>query len=153
MLRGQAPLPEQTSEGLADGGRGVFPPSLERLRQDSNLLPPASKSAEGGIQGVPDRSVPSPSVRVSRGSLGLASISSATAAPSVPQGPCTDVDRMWTGMALEAFMTVREVAALLRVSTWTIYALAARQELPHVRVSNALRFRPEDVRAFLGCQG
>jgi excisionase family DNA binding protein len=47
-------------------------------------------------------------------------------------------------------LTVREVATLLRVSPATIYALAARQELPHVRVSNALRFRPEDVGAFLG---
>jgi excisionase family DNA binding protein len=40
------------------------------------------------------------------------------------------------------------VAGLLRVSTATIYALAARHELPHVRVSNALRFRPEDVKGF-----
>jgi excisionase family DNA binding protein len=56
---------------------------------------------------------------------------------------------MWTGTALEALLTVREVASLLRVSTWTIYALATRQELPHVRVSNALRFRREDVERYL----
>jgi len=48
-----------------------------------------------------------------------------------------------------ALLTVREVATLLRVSTATIYALAARQKLPHVRVSNAVRFRPEDVEAFI----
>jgi excisionase family DNA binding protein len=58
------------------------------------------------------------------------------------------VDRPHASRGLEALLTVREVATLLRVSTATIYALAARQELPHVRVSNALRFRPEDVRAF-----
>jgi len=49
-----------------------------------------------------------------------------------------------------ALLTVREVATLLRVSTATIYALAARQELPHLRISNALRFRSEDVDRFLG---
>jgi excisionase family DNA binding protein len=47
-------------------------------------------------------------------------------------------------------LTVREVATLLRVSTATIYALAARQELPHVRVSNALRFRHEDLETYTG---
>lgn len=57
---------------------------------------------------------------------------------------------MWTGTALQALLTVREVAALLRVSTWTIYALSARRELPHVRVSNAIRFRTEDVQRYLG---
>jgi len=52
-----------------------------------------------------------------------------------------------------ALLTVREVATLLGVSTKTIYALAARRELPPVRVSNALRFRPEDVRAFIAGSG
>jgi excisionase family DNA binding protein len=47
-------------------------------------------------------------------------------------------------------LTVRDVAGLLRVSTATIYALAARGELPPVRISNALRFRSEDVDGFLG---
>jgi excisionase family DNA binding protein len=57
---------------------------------------------------------------------------------------------MWTATTpVEVLLTVREVTALLRVSTWTIYALAARQELPHVRVSNVLRFRAEDVQRFL----
>ena len=43
---------------------------------------------------------------------------------------------MWTEMwtAPAALLTVREVATLLRVSTATIYALAARQELPHLRI-------------------
>jgi excisionase family DNA binding protein len=48
-----------------------------------------------------------------------------------------------------ALLTVREVATLLRVSTATIYALAASRELLHVRVSNALRFRPEDLEAYI----
>ena len=60
---------------------------------------------------------------------------------------------MWTESGALAMglplLTVREVAARLRVSPKTVYALAARQELPHVRVSNALRFRLEDVQGFV----
>ena len=36
-------------------------------------------------------------------------------------------------------MTVREVAARLRVSTATVYALCKAGELEHHRVSNAIR--------------
>lgn len=35
--------------------------------------------------------------------------------------------------------TVREVAAILRVCTATVYAMVERGELPHVRVRNAIR--------------
>jgi len=122
-------------------------------KRDLNPRPSPWQSGSGAVQGVPDHSDPSPSVRVSRGSLSLAAQPSAVPSPSVPQVPCTEVDRPHTRPAArprEALLTVREVAALLRVSTATIYALAARQELPHVRVSNALRFRPEDVEQFLG---
>ena len=59
--------------------------------------------------------------------------------------------RMWTdpSQAEAPLLTAREVAARLRVSPKTVYALAARRELPHVRVSNALRFRTEDVQRYL----
>jgi len=43
-----------------------------------------------------------------------------------------------------AFLTVREVAALLRVSTATVYKMCGEGMLPHVRVSNALRI-PRDA--------
>ena len=36
-------------------------------------------------------------------------------------------------------LTVKEVAAMLRVSTATVYAMVKRGELAHVRVSNAIR--------------
>jgi excisionase family DNA binding protein len=36
-------------------------------------------------------------------------------------------------------MTVKEVAAVLRVCTATVYAMIERGELEHVRVSNAIR--------------
>jgi len=46
-------------------------------------------------------------------------------------------------------MTVRVVATRLSVSPATVYALCARGELSHVRVSNAIRIRLEDVEDFI----
>jgi len=37
------------------------------------------------------------------------------------------------------YLTVREVAERLRVSTATVYAMVKTGEVPHVRVSNAIR--------------
>ena len=36
-------------------------------------------------------------------------------------------------------LTVREVAARLKVCTATVYRICERGELPHLRISNALR--------------
>ena len=46
-------------------------------------------------------------------------------------------------------LSVKRVAALLSVSTATVYALANRGELPHVRVLNAIRIAPADLEAFI----
>ncbi len=46
-------------------------------------------------------------------------------------------------------LTVREVAERLAVSTATVYAPVERGELPHVRVSNAIRVAPADLAAFI----
>jgi excisionase family DNA binding protein len=46
-------------------------------------------------------------------------------------------------------LTVREVAARLRVRPATVYRLCEHGELVHVRVSNAIRVRPEALEAFL----
>jgi excisionase family DNA binding protein len=46
-------------------------------------------------------------------------------------------------------LTVREVAERLSVSTATIYALCERGELPHVRISNAIRIEPAGLEAFI----
>ena len=54
---------------------------------------------------------------------------------------------------VERLLTVREVAAALQVSTATIYELVGRGELPHVRVSNAIRVRAADLAAFVGGWG
>lgn len=47
------------------------------------------------------------------------------------------------------FLTVRQVADRLAVSTATVYALCARGELEHVRVSNALRISPAALARYL----
>ena len=47
------------------------------------------------------------------------------------------------------FLTVREVARRLRVRPVTVYRLCERGELAHLRVSNAIRIRPEDLDAYL----
>jgi excisionase family DNA binding protein len=39
----------------------------------------------------------------------------------------------------ERYLTVREVAERLRLSTDTVYEAVKRGEIPHVRVSNAIR--------------
>lgn len=48
-----------------------------------------------------------------------------------------------------ALLTVKDVAAFLRVSTDSVYGLCARGELPHVRVSNAIRIAPADLMEFI----
>ena len=47
------------------------------------------------------------------------------------------------------YLTVREVATRLRLSTATIYRLCESGRLDHVRVSNAIRVAEADLRAFL----
>ena len=47
------------------------------------------------------------------------------------------------------FLTVREVAQRLLVRPVTVYRLCERGELAHLRVSNAIRIRPEDLDAYL----
>jgi excisionase family DNA binding protein len=49
----------------------------------------------------------------------------------------------------EQLWTVADVCALLRVGRNAVYTMAARRELPSIRVGNRVRFLPEDVRAWL----
>jgi excisionase family DNA binding protein len=48
-----------------------------------------------------------------------------------------------------ALLCVREVANILNVSTATVYTLAARGDLAHVRVLNAIRVAPVDLAQFI----
>jgi len=46
-------------------------------------------------------------------------------------------------------LTVREVAGVLRVSLPIVYRLCERDELAHVRVSNAIRIPPSALIPYL----
>ena len=48
-----------------------------------------------------------------------------------------------------AFLTVAEVAAMMRVSTMTVYRLIKAGDLPAVRVGKSYRIREDDVDRFL----
>jgi excisionase family DNA binding protein len=50
---------------------------------------------------------------------------------------------------IEHLLTVRQVAQLLGVCTATVYKWAAYGALPHVRIVNLVRVRPEDLKIFL----
>ncbi|MGA9655968.1 MAG: helix-turn-helix domain-containing protein [Polyangia bacterium] len=47
------------------------------------------------------------------------------------------------------YLSAREVANLLRVSTITVYRLCETGQLPHVRVCNAIRVGEGDLRRYL----
>jgi excisionase family DNA binding protein len=48
------------------------------------------------------------------------------------------------------FLTVQEVADLMRVSTMTVYRMIKSGDLPAVRVGRSFRVRDEDLAAYLG---
>jgi len=48
------------------------------------------------------------------------------------------------------FLTVQEVADILRVSTMTVYRLIKAGDLPAVRVGRSFRVRDVDVDSYLG---
>ncbi len=51
--------------------------------------------------------------------------------------------------ATAQFLTVAEVASLLRVSSMTVYRLINAGELPAVRVGKSYRLREDDVDKYL----
>jgi excisionase family DNA binding protein len=60
-----------------------------------------------------------------------------------------------TGSASSAranFLTVAEVAQLMRVSTMTVYRLLKANELASVRVGKSYRIRADDVDAYLAAR-
>ena len=57
-----------------------------------------------------------------------------------PRMPTTD----------DRFLTVREVAALMRVSTMTVYRLIKAGDLAATRVGRSYRLRETEIDAYLG---
>jgi excisionase family DNA binding protein len=49
-------------------------------------------------------------------------------------------------------LTVREVAAQLRVSTRTVYLLCEQGTLRHLRIANAIRIEPAALATFVRSQ-
>ena len=49
----------------------------------------------------------------------------------------------------QPFLTVREVAAKLRIAPVTVYKICKQGKLAHFRVSNAIRITPSAVKAFI----
>jgi len=52
-------------------------------------------------------------------------------------------------MAERALMTVKEVAAALRVSHGTAYALVASGQLPSIRIGRLIRVTPQALEQFI----
>jgi excisionase family DNA binding protein len=59
----------------------------------------------------------------------------------------TDLEALHGGRM--SLLSVGAVAERLGVCSATVYRLCERGELPHVRIVNSIRIRPEDLRAFL----
>ena len=60
-------------------------------------------------------------------------------APLLPPGGAVTAAKQGREKGAERYLTVREVADLLKVSTATIYDAVKRGGLAHVRVSNSIR--------------
>ena len=50
------------------------------------------------------------------------------------------------------FLTVSEVAALLRISTMTVYRLISAGELPAARIGRSFRLRADDLDRYIAGQ-
>jgi excisionase family DNA binding protein len=59
------------------------------------------------------------------------------------------VNRVAQSFAKARFLTVQEVAGMLRVSSMTVYRLIKAGDLPAVRVGRSFRVQESDVDAYL----
>jgi excisionase family DNA binding protein len=46
-------------------------------------------------------------------------------------------------------LRVKEAAEQLAVPAWRVYQLCEDGELPHVRITNSIRIRPDDLQEFI----
>jgi excisionase family DNA binding protein len=122
------------------------PGLLERAILDSNQWPlapegaPSSSTASAYVQPLDEPGLASPSTRPAGRSGRPRTLRRGTlmgpALVAVVDGQCQ-------------FLSVREVAGCLGVSTALVYRLCDLGELTHVRVSNAIRVQVEDLVAYL----
>ena len=54
-----------------------------------------------------------------------------------------------SGGVNKEFLTLKEVAGLLRLTTKTIYKMVGRKQIPYTKVSNRLLFRSKEIEAWL----
>lgn len=52
----------------------------------------------------------------------------------------------------KAALSTREAAAYLSISLPTLFRLLKANQLPHLRIGRSIRFRPEDLDAFLAAR-
>jgi excisionase family DNA binding protein len=72
-------------------------------------------------------------------------------APYVATTPTTaDLVALWGGR--DRLLRVREVAEHLGVCNATVYRLLDNGGLPHVRIVNSIRIRPNDLNAFVSAR-
>jgi excisionase family DNA binding protein len=127
-------------------------PFSVRAILDSNQWPLAPENYAGHFQGTERRG----NALRSFGIPGTSAGANAGRFQHAERVPARNVDcphgpgrlRVVRG-GLECLLRVREVAARLSVSTATVRSLVRRGELSAVRVSNAIRVRPEDLEAYV----
>ncbi|WP_414654221.1 helix-turn-helix domain-containing protein [Hyalangium sp.] len=129
-------------------------------RQDLNLRPlgPEQRpgASEGGSRGAfilsnPLESFSSPGATREPLVHGFAPVCTNSATRALPVGEPngSEVPPRLEGPHGARLLTVEEVARYLGVSRATVYKLCSEGRLPHLRVSNAIRFRPSDIGALL----
>jgi excisionase family DNA binding protein len=97
---------------------------------------------------APGRNEPQPPELAASSHFPLPHLAHQTAATSLPFADtlADTIGQVRGALFGEAELTVRGVAARLRVSTATVYALCRRKELEHHRISHAIRI-PESALA------
>jgi excisionase family DNA binding protein len=129
-------------------------------RQDLNLRPLGPEQRQGALEGGsrgastspnPLESLSSPGVTSELVVHGFAPVCTHSATRALPVGEPHEarVSPPLSEPHRTELLTVVEVARYLGVSRATVYKLCTQGRLPHLRVSNTIRFRPSDVEAVL----
>src|SRR4029453_12112405 len=154
--RGRRPCPPcpPLSKKRRRGRRGAArnpsdsDPFVVSGRQDSNLRPLGPEAGPGASSASTD-------VQVLVTTQGVEGGPGQTACPGrsgtlgrVPPVSPTFRHGLGAHPQPESLLSVKDVAAPLRVSRATVFCVLDRGALPHRRVSNAIRLRVEDLEAF-----